>query len=118
MKKSLFVASIFMTLVFQYGYANTNIGGTKDTITITFKVNGNASCKANIEATVNTQTGVLSASWDATALMITVKYIASKIQASDLQTLIALAGYDTSDLKAKQVAYDALSPACKYTRNP
>ena len=61
---------------------------------------------------------MLSASWDASTKMITVNYVASQVQLSDLYTSIAMAGFDTAVIRAKQAEYEALSSDCKYTRDP
>ena len=113
MKKFLFIAVLFLSILINNSYASSG-----DTTYATFRVNGNATCKSNIESAINTKTGVLSASWDASTKTITVNYVASQVQLSDLYTSIAVAGYDTAVIRAKQVEYDALSSDCKYTRDP
>lgn len=90
--------------------------GQNDTLTVTFKVNGNASCKTSIESILTSQAGIISATWDATSKIITVVFNSTQIKTSDLYSLLALAGYDNAELRSKQSAYDALSAECKYTR--
>lgn len=114
MKKSLFILIFFLGTICNYSYA----GGTNDTLNTSFKVNGNAACKASIESALSGKDGVISVSWDATTKMITVKHVVAKIPATDLHSYLAMAGYDTSELRAKPVKYDALSQECKYVRDP
>ena len=118
MKKILFVCILMLSAFCDYGYSKAISGGVNDTLILTFKVNGTSSCKANIESALSSLEGVISASWDASSKNITVKYLSTKVQPSDMHSQLALAGYDTSELRAKQNAYDALSNDCKYTRDP
>lgn len=90
--------------------------GQSDTLTVSFKVNGNATCKSAIESLLTTQAGVISASWETTSKIITVVFKSSQLKTSDLYSLLAMAGYDNAELRSKQAAYDALSAECKYTR--
>ncbi|MDF2449482.1 MAG: cation-transporting ATPase [Bacteroidota bacterium] len=93
-------------------------GVNNDTLTCTFMVNGNSTCKTNIETTLTSQTGVISAVWDSGTKQMTVVFKAAQIKNSDLHSFLAMAGYDTSELRAKQSVYDALPASCKYTREP
>lgn len=93
-------------------------GVNNDTLTVTFMVNGTSACKSNIEAVVSSQTGVISAVWNSSTKQMTVVFKAAQIKSSDLNSFLALAGYDNSELRAKQAAYDALSASCQYTREP
>jgi hypothetical protein len=86
--------------------------------TVSFPVNGNAACKSSIESALIANSGVVSASWDASSKTITVTYHTSSLQITDLFPLLANAGYDSAELRAKKAAYDALSSACQYTRDP
>ena len=114
MKKLLFIAVLFVLLLSKISYAQT----TGDTLTATFRVNGNPPCKANIEATVTAKAGVLSAEWDATSKDLTVTYVEATIPLRGIHSALAMAGYDTSLLRAKQYAYDALPTDCIYQRDP
>ncbi len=114
MKKIFIILTIFLGAIFNYTYA----GGTNDTLNTSFRVNGNAACKADIEASLSGKDGVISVSWDATTKTITVKHVIAKIPATDLHSYLAMAGYDTSELRAKPAKYDALSQECKYARDP
>jgi len=89
-----------------------------DTTTVSFSVNGTSACKANIEAAVTAKTGVISASWDAASKTITIIYLESAADKKDFYAALAVAGYDNAELRAKKPAYDALSQACQYTRDP
>jgi copper chaperone CopZ len=95
---------------------NMNKGGSNDTITVSFKVNGTAACESNIEAALTSQAGVISANWNSSDKQITVIFKTAQIKTSDLHSFLAMAGYDTSELRAKQNIYDALPASCKYTR--
>jgi hypothetical protein len=89
-----------------------------DTITESFSVNGTAACKSSIEGAVTANAGVLSASWDAASKTITISYLSGQVKKFDLYTLLALAGYDNAELRAKDAAYAALPSNCQYTRDP
>ena len=94
------------------------IKNNADTITISFKVNGTLACKSNIEASVTTHAGIITANWAPDTKIITVKFLAAQIKTTNLYSYIALAGFDNSELRAKQVVYDNLSDECKYYRDP
>jgi len=96
---------------------NRSIVVSGDT-TVTFPVNGNAACKSSIESALTANSGVVSASWDASSKTITVTYHTSSLQITDLYPLLAIAGYDSHELRAKTAAYNALPSACQYTRDP
>lgn len=89
-----------------------------DTLTISFKVNGTPSCKANIESAIKANSSVINANWDASSKQITISYLSTGIRISDFYTILAQAGYDNAELRAKQGAYDTLAPECKYSRDP
>lgn len=95
---------------------NMNKGGANDTITISFKVNGTAACESNIETALTSQAGVISATWNSSNKQMTVVFKTAQVKTSDLHSFLAMAGYDTSELRAKQGVYDALPASCKYTR--
>ena len=122
MKKPLLImAALFLFSLFNHVKANTisiSRDGANDTLTVSFRVNGNAACEANIEGALTSHTGIVSANWTSSTKMMTVKFLTASLQTSDLHTFLALAGYDTAELRAKQPAYDALDEACKYTRDP
>jgi periplasmic mercuric ion binding protein len=93
-------------------------GENNDTLTVTFRVNGNSACKTSIETALTSQAGVISAIWNTSTKQITVIFKSIQIKASDLHSYLAIAGYDTAELRAKQGVYDALPSNCKYTRDP
>jgi hypothetical protein len=123
MKKILSIV-VFLTVFFISNVKASTFSTVKapllpgDTLSISFAVNGNASCKSSIEGSVTANAGVLSASWDATSKIITISYISSQIKKSDLYTFLALAGYDNAELRAKDAVYAALPANCQYTRDP
>ena len=118
MKKTLLISVLFLFAVCQYGFSKAIVGGANDTLTATFKVNGNGVNKNDIESILSGKTGIISATWEASSKSVTIKYLSAKVKLSDLHSYFALAGYDTSELRAKQSAYDALPPDKKYTRDP
>ena len=124
MKKTLLIGALVLFVACNSLFAgNFHTSSFKkltpgDTLTITFAVNGNASCKSSIEGSVTANAGVLSASWDATAKLITISYLSSQVKKSDLYTFLAVAGYDNAELRAKAAAYAALPANCQYTRDP
>ncbi len=87
-----------------------------DTVTKSFAVSGNGSCKSTIEGTLTSNAGVISASWDSTAQVITVTFVWSTIKKSQLCRLLANAGYDNAQVRTKDAIYSALPAACQYTR--
>lgn len=122
-----FLSSIILVCLFSFQSNKVNAGtlspalnkgGTNDTITVTFKVNGTASCESNIESALTSQTGIISATWNSSTKQMTIVFKSLNIKTSDLHSILALAGYDTSELRAKQNIYDALPASCKYTRDP
>lgn len=84
--------------------------------TVTFAVNGNAACKSSIESALTSNSGVVSATWDSGSQTITVTFHMSSLQITDLYPLLANAGYDNAELRAKDAIYAALPTACQYTR--
>jgi len=123
-KATKVIACLFLLAISKPVTANTNSlnkiqkDGANDTLTVTFKVNGNAACESSIEGVLTGKAGVISTNWDPSTKNVTVKFLPAQIQQSDLYTYFALAGYDNAELRAKQPAYDALSQDCKYTRDP
>lgn len=114
----LSVTLFFLTLTSLKANNSLTKGVNNDTLTTTFMVNGTSTCKTNIETTLTSQTGVISAVWDSGTKQMTVVFKAAQIKNSDLHSFLALAGFDTSELRAKQAAYNALSASCQYTREP
>ncbi len=120
-----FLINIFLFSILNTGIskANTFVSASlgmeeSDTVTVSFKVNGTTACKANIESVLTGKAGVLSVIWDSGTKQVTIKFIPAAIPLSDIHSFFALAGYDTSDIRAKNGAYDALSADCKYQRDP
>ena len=109
MKKLILV---FSTMLLMLGFTTI----VKADETITFKVNGNAACKTQIEALVTGVQGVTSAVWDATAQKITIVFNSTTVNKDKFYVVLAEGGYDNEELHAKTSKYDALSAECKYTR--
>jgi hypothetical protein len=92
------------------------LGG--DTVTKSFAVSGNGTCKSTIESVVTSNAGVISASWDSTAQVITVTFVYSTIKKSQLCRALAGAGYDNAQVRTKDAIYATLPAACQYIRTP
>lgn len=109
-----FLAILFIAIT------KTTLALSPSDITITFKVNGNAACKSNIEALLLNEEiqGITSAVWDATTHNITIVYNSSILKEDILYYYLAEGGYDTEKLRAKNTNYDLLSQECKYQREP
>lgn len=113
------IFSIFLLFAFYNSSANIKFSDTtNDTLTATFKVNGLQACKSNIESLLTSQAGVISAVWNSQTKNVVVVYKSSIVKVSEFYTILGVAGYDSSELRAKQSAYDALSNECKYVREP
>ena len=89
-----------------------------DTVTKSFGVSGNGICKSTIENIITSNAGVLAATWDSTAQVMTVTYVHSIIKKTQLCRLLAAAGYDNSLVRTKDAIFAALPAACQYTRIP
>lgn len=89
-----------------------------DTLLVSFKVNGTGQSKADIETTLTSKPGVISATWVQSTKMVTVKYLSPQLQKTDLYRFLADVGYDTEELRAKNEKYNGLSSDKKYTRDP
>lgn len=103
MKKSLFIIALLVIAVCQSGFSKTIYrGGSNDTLTATFKVNGNGINKNDIESIIKDKEGIISATWEPSTKMVTVTYLSKKVKVSDIHSYFVSAGYDTSELRAKQ----------------
>lgn len=118
MKKIFFLPILMLLLSSVQAFSSSGTGEGTDTLTSVFRVNGTAACKSAIESALAGKEGIVSVSWDAASKMITVRHVSSKVPAADLHSYLAIAGFDTAELRAKQARYDALLPDCKYTRDP
>jgi hypothetical protein len=99
-----------------YGKPSPGLNPGADTVTKSFSVSGKGACKSSIEGVLTGNSGVLSASWDSTAQVITVTFVKHLIKKTQLHRLLAQAGYDNANARAKDDAYNALPAACRYTR--
>jgi len=100
------------------GKANPSLNPVADTVTKSFAVAGKGACKSSIEGVLTSTSGVLSASWDSTAQVITVTFVKHIIKKTQLHRLLAQAGYDNANARAKDAVYSALPAACQYIRLP
>src|ERR1700757_2504870 len=101
-----------------YSKPNPSLNPGADTVTRSFAVAGKGACKSSIEGVLTSTSGVLSATWDSTAQVITVTFVKHIIKKTQLHRLLAQAGYDNANARAKDAVYSALPAACHYTRLP
>jgi hypothetical protein len=101
-----------------YPKINSELGFNpySDTVTKSFAVAGNGACKSSIEGLLTSNAGVLSASWDSVAQAVTVTFVWKTIHRTQLSRILAQAGYDNANARARDSAYAALPAACQYTR--
>ncbi|RYY54114.1 MAG: hypothetical protein EOO09_15490, partial [Chitinophagaceae bacterium] len=85
--------------------------------TETIAVNGNCGmCKNNIEKAAKSA-GVTDASWDQEKKVLTVSYNQTATSNKKIQDAVAVAGYDTKDVRATDAAYKKLHGCCQYDRD-
>jgi hypothetical protein len=81
-----------------------------------FRVWGNCEmCKSHIEKAA-VDAGATSASWNEATKLLVVVYNEPATTNIDIQKKIALAGYDTQDVKATDDAFKKLDKCCQYKR--
>lgn len=96
--------------------ALASISFAQKTKTEAIPVSGNCGmCKSKIEKAAK-DAGVKEASWDVDAKVLTVKYNSSSTNAAKIQQAVAVAGYDTRDVKTTDEAYGKLHTCCQYER--
>ncbi len=106
----LFAFSMLLTI--------TGFSQTKSDKSESIKIWGNCGmCEETIENAAK-KAGAVTAAWNEESKMLAVSYNSSKTSSYKIQQAIALAGYDTQDLKANDKAYDKLHGCCKYDRKP
>ncbi len=113
MKTQYFFLSIAFVLasVFAFGQKSESLL-KKESI----KVWGNCeTCKKRIESAAK-DAGAITANWDDAAKILYVKYDGAKTNSQKIQAKVALAGYDTQDVRATDVAYNNLPSCCRYDR--
>ena len=85
-------------------------------VTDTVKVLGNCeSCKARIEKAAKTA-GATKADWSEKTQVLTVSYDDANTNLLSVEKQIAMAGHDTRDIKATELAYNKLHSCCQYDR--
>jgi hypothetical protein len=70
-------------------------------------------CKKRIETALD-HTGIKQAQWDPKTKELQVVYNSAKITELQIQELIASAGHDTDQVKAKDEVYASLPFCCLY----
>jgi Cu(I)/Ag(I) efflux system membrane fusion protein len=81
----------------------------------TLTVQGNCEmCKTTIEKAAQSEEGVVSAEWNGESKELHLQFDAGKTSVEKISRAVAQAGYDTEKDKGDNVAYEALSPCCKY----
>lgn len=112
MKKSLLKIMIAITVLL----STTINAQTKNTKTEEVKVSGNCGmCKKTIEKAGNIK-DIAKVVWNKETKIATVTYDESKTNKEEIAKRIALAGYDSELVKAKDEDYDNLPGCCQYDR--
>lgn len=112
MKKSLLKIMIAITVLL----STTMNAQTKNTKTEEVKVSGNCGmCKKTIEKAGNIK-DIATVVWNKENKIATVTYDESKTNKDEIAKRIALAGYDSELVKAKDEDYDNLPGCCQYDR--
>ncbi len=112
MKKSLLKIMIAITVLL----STTINAQTENTKTEEIKVSGNCGmCKKTIEKAGNIK-DVAIVVWNKETQMATLTYDESKTNKEEIAKRIALAGYDSELVKAKDEDYDNLPGCCQYDR--
>lgn len=112
MKKSLLKIMIAITVLL----STTINAQTKNTKTEEVKVSGNCGmCKKTIEKAGNIN-DIATVVWNKETKIATVTYDESKTNKEEIAKRIALAGYDSELVKAKDEDYDNLPGCCQYDR--
>lgn len=112
MKKSLLKIMIAITVLL----STTMNAQTKNTKTEEVKVSGNCGmCKKTIEKAGNIN-DIATVVWNKETKIATVTYDESKTNKEEIAKRIALAGYDSELVKAKDEDYDNLPGCCQYDR--
>ena len=109
---------LISSLLFGFALLAFSFTAKSATETITFKVNGTSACESQIENIVSNLEGVTSADWNPSTQIITVVFDTDTIKKEYFYFELAKGGYDNQGLRAKEVYYNALPDACKYTREP
>lgn len=112
MKKSLLKIMIAITVLL----STTINAQTKNTKTEEVKVSGNCGmCKKTIEKAGHIN-DIATVVWNKETKIATVTYDESKTNKEEIAKRIALAGYDSELVKAKDEDYDNLPGCCQYDR--
>ena len=107
---------LFFTSSFIFASDNFTVVN-EDSTTITLNVYGTSACKSSIETISKSIENVSSATFDADKHLLTL-VVFSDFDQNDLFFLLASKGYDAGNVHAKDVIYNELPEACKYTRMP
>lgn len=119
MKRHLIIlAGILFFGILNKTFAGTIVNPPNDTLSTSFRVNGTPLSKSAIETSLTSKPGVISATWEVSTKQVTVKYLSPQLQKTDLYAYVALAGFDTQELRAKNDKYNALPSDHRYTRDP
>ncbi len=85
--------------------------------TDTFKVYGNCGmCERRIEGALKKVEGIYAADWDVDTKQLTVNYNPEVIQLKEIKQVVANAGHDSDEVRAKEEVYNALPGCCQYER--
>lgn len=110
MKQNKFLFTVFMAVLFlNFSFAQKV---TKENI----KVNGECGmCKKKIEKAAKAS-GATEATWNSETKILSVSYNPASTNNDKIQKAVAAVGYDTEKYKATQEAYNKLDKCCKYER--
>ncbi|MFY8036377.1 MAG: heavy-metal-associated domain-containing protein [Cyclobacteriaceae bacterium] len=102
------IAATFIALFSLSAYAQSKV------VTANIKVYGNCvMCKKRIETALDYK-GIKRAEWSPKTKELVVVYNSDKITEKKIHELVAAAGHDTDQVKAKQETYAALPFCCLY----
>lgn len=111
--KSLLKIMVAITLLLSGVAATAQITNSK---TEQVKIYGNCGmCKKTIEKSGNLK-DIASVDWNKETKMATIIYDSTKTNQSEILKKIALAGYDSESIKAKDEDYNSLHGCCQYER--
>lgn len=111
--KSLINNLMAISLLLSITFANAQI---KNATSKSVKIYGNCGmCETKIEKAGNVK-NIAKVDWNVDTKMATLNYDAKKTNQDEILKRIALAGYDSDEFLAPDVAYSKLSACCQYKR--
>lgn len=109
------IKKVLMAIILLLSCAILN-AQTNNTKTESVKIFGNCGmCKKTIEKAGNVK-NVSKVVWDVKTKMATLSYDSTKTNQDEILKRIALAGYDSEELKSNKTDYESLPKCCQYDR--